>query len=61
MTSVLMREETQGECHVVREAETGVIQMQTRMPRIGIDHHMLGRGKEDSTVSLQGSMALPTH
>lgn len=56
-----MREETQGECHVVREAETGVIQMQTRVPRLGTDHHMLGRGKEDSTVSLQGSMALPTH
>ena len=31
MTSVLIREETQGECHVVREAEAGVIQMQTRV------------------------------
>ena len=62
MTSVLIRgEETEGECHVVTEAEIEVIRLQSRVPRIGSDHQEVEGGKEDSTQSLRGGIALPTH
>lgn len=46
----------------VRGAEAGVIQEANQeQPRAGTEHRMPGGGQEHSTVSLQGSVALPTH